>query len=87
MCKDASEVTQKCTYPVEAVKICSELLDSKTYSRCFMKYGIDPLEAYVQCVKWNCRRDVLSCRNLQGSLRTCPGGGKVKKYLNCGGGY
>ena len=81
ICKEASDLTRDCEDSVEAVKVCGPLLDRKLYAKCFMKNDIDPLQAYVNCLKSSCDKDMPACNALKGALDVCPG--KLVQKLPC----
>ena len=81
MCQEAADLTRKCSDPVQAVKSCSPLLDRRQYTKCFMQNDLDPLEAFVNCLKSGCRKSTGACKSLKAALEVCPG--KMLKSLPC----
>ena len=61
--------------PVDRVQVindCQKILTHNRTIKCLGKFGLNPMTAFIYCLKYKCNNDADSCDLLQEALDGCP---------------
>ena len=72
-CEIAVQVFKNCPIDrTDAINSCQKLLTYPSLMKCLGKYGADPMNIFVYCLKYKCNNDAESCDLLKEALDGCP---------------
>lgn len=55
----------------DVINDCQKLVTSNQMMKCLDKYDVDPMNAFVYCLKYKCNNDADSCDLLKEALDGC----------------
>ena len=82
-CEIAMQVFKDCPDQVQAVKDCGGIISNNKIMKCLRDYNVDPMDAFVYCLKYLCRDDSDSCALLKEDMENCPKVPAVRSGTSC----